>query len=105
MSPFDSNEILLSVDPEECYILPSAHFPILRAFNAISKDEIVNTSPTSNNKHEMSRGTCVDTLYKTRLQFISLTGNSNINREERKHRCAYICHAAIAGEILKSDCS
>ncbi len=32
MNPIESTELLVSVDPDESYILPSAHFPLLLCF-------------------------------------------------------------------------
>jgi phosphatidylinositol 3-kinase len=33
VNPIDSSELLSSVECDECYVLPSAHFPILMTFN------------------------------------------------------------------------
>jgi hypothetical protein len=37
VNPLDSKELLVGIDPKECYILPSAHFPILLTFDATER--------------------------------------------------------------------
>ena len=33
LNPLDSHEMIIGVDASECYILPSAHFPVLLTFD------------------------------------------------------------------------
>lgn len=38
VNPVKSNEMLCSIDPDQCYVLPSAHFPILLTFFASEEE-------------------------------------------------------------------
>ena len=83
VNPVESTELLSSMDYDECYILPSAHFPILLTFNVSerrSTDSVVG--------EEM--------LYQTTVEIVSLRGSRSMNNSQ------YIVHAAVAGEVLES---
>jgi hypothetical protein len=62
VNPIESSEVLTSVDPRECYILPSAHFPLLLTFNVTDKESV-------NSMFEQER------LYRTRVEVVSLRGS------------------------------
>jgi hypothetical protein len=83
VNPVESSELLSSVDCNECYILPSAHFPILLTFNVSERrcsDSIVGE----------------ERLYRTRVDILSLKSAA---------RCEYSSFSvegAITGSISKS---
>jgi hypothetical protein len=45
VNPLDSKELLVGIDPHECYILPSAHFPILLTFDATGRQAALLGAP------------------------------------------------------------
>jgi hypothetical protein len=38
----ECSKVLTSLDPNECYILPSAHFPLLSTFKVVDKQAATN---------------------------------------------------------------
>jgi len=107
LNPVDSRELLLSVVPEESHILPSAKIPLLLTFNTgCRKDKCIGDIETSDSSHgeiPVER-TGLDTLYKTKIEIISIRGEANSNfsgdsTAKKKKDDAYVVHAAIAGTI------
>jgi len=106
INPVDSRELLLSVVPEESHILPSAKFPLLLTFNTgCRKDSYignVGSSDTLNSEIPAER-IGIDTLYRTRIEVVSIRGETNNNfsgdSTVKKNDDAYVVHAAIAGAI------
>ena len=84
VNPVDSAELLSSVDCDECYILPSAHFPILLTFNV--SERRCSDTPTG-----------LEKLYRTTVEIVSLEGS--------KERRSTLVHAAVAGSIEASATS
>lgn len=84
VNPVDSTELLSSVDCDECYILPSAHFPILLTFNVSER-----------------RSTDVmlgeERLYRTKVELISLKG---VDADQD-----FVVQAAVGGSIDVSGVS
>lgn len=62
VNPIECCEVLTSVDPNECYILPSAHFPLLLTFNVVDKEEATKV---------INR----EKLYRTKVEVVSLRGS------------------------------
>jgi len=58
VNPIESLEVLTAVDPRECYILPSAHFPLLLTFHVTDKETAISQ----------------EQLYRTRVEVVSLRG-------------------------------
>lgn len=83
VNPVESAEVLLSVDYEECYILPSAHFPILLTFNAREQHP------------QGSSGR--DKLYQAVVEIISVRAHASAE--------SYVVHGAIAGLIAETRVS
>jgi hypothetical protein len=82
VNPVDSSELLSSVDYKECYILPSAHFPILLTFNVSERrcsDSIVGE----------------EKRYRTTIQLVSL-------RVDSPRDDSFSVQAAIAGSLAQS---
>ena len=83
VNPVDSSELLSSVDYDECYILPSAHFPILLTFNVSerrSSDSVIG--------EEM--------LYRTSVELVTLKSNKATENSR------FVVHGAIAGAVMAS---
>ena len=64
VNPIESTEVLTSVDPQECYILPSAHFPLLLTFNVAKEEEIIRNPVFGQER-----------IYRTRVEVVSLGGS------------------------------
>lgn len=84
VNPVDSNEILSSVDPERCYILPSAHFPLLLTFNV-------------SERHSTGDHLSEERIYRTKVELSNLQGHGRLKSS------AFVVHAAVAGQLLSSD--
>ena len=83
VNPVESSELLCSVDCNECYILPSAHFPILLTFNVSERrcsDLIVGE----------------ERLYRTRVELLSLKSSAVSTYQ------SFSVEGAIAGCIAQS---
>lgn len=79
LNPMDSSELLLSVVPEESYILPSAHFPLLLTF-----DSCPTTRSTASARM----------LHRTQIRVVSIQDES-----ENRESCAYVVHASVGGAV------
>jgi len=86
VNPVDSSELLSSLDHDECYILPSAHFPILLTFNVSER----RSSDVLNGEER---------LYRTKVELVSLKGHTI--SEDR----SFVLHAAVAGRVYESGTS
>lgn len=71
VNPVDSSELLVSVDSTECYILPSAHFPLLLTF-----DVQKNTSSRTETEHPDLRHK-EERMYRTRVEIVALRGSAS----------------------------
>lgn len=83
VNPVESSELLSSVDCNECYILPSAHFPILLTFNVSERrcsDSIVGE----------------ERLYRTKVELLSLKSSSPCEHH------TFSVQGAVAGMIAES---
>ncbi|KAL7557905.1 hypothetical protein ACA910_009220 [Epithemia clementina (nom. ined.)] len=84
VNPVESSELLSSVDTNECYIIPSAHFPLLLTFN-------ISEKRSSDDPMGMQR------IYRTTVELLTLRGS------ERLRSSAYVVHAGVAGTVVASD--
>ena len=98
VNPIESMEILSSVDPNECYILPSAHFPLLLTFNVTEKE---TASPMMKQER----------LYRTRIEVVSLRGSNkspvNVRRGSKGSGSSpsskiYFVQGAVAGVVRET---
>jgi len=94
INPVDSSELLVSVKSEECYILPSAHFPLLLTFNV--KDRRILDDKATSPGSETGAIIGKDILYRTRAEIVGLQGNVS------PESVSYIVHGAISGNIKES---
>jgi hypothetical protein len=84
VNPVESTELLSSIEFDQCYILPSAHFPLLLTFNVTEprgSDSVVGQ----------------DRKYRTNVKLESIRGSS----AEMMHR-SFVVHGALAGTICES---
>ena len=84
LNPIDS-EMLVSLDPQGCYILPSAHFPLLLTFDCRQEDEEESKSIFGPEK-----------LYRTKVELIALRGPSSPGR-------SFVIHGCVAGTVVESE--
>ena len=73
LNPIDPTQLLTSVDADECFILPSAHFPLLLCFNVeeyVGSPKKITTTTTKRDKFSGSSN--ADTLYRTKVEVLSL---------------------------------
>ena len=80
LNPMDSSEMLVSIVPEESYILPSAHFPLLLSFNSCPNP---HSAPSS-------RGM----LHRVHVKVVSVRGEVEGNETN-----SYAVNAAVGGTI------
>ena len=120
LNPVDSSEILLSVEPDESFILPSAHFPLLLCFNSTavntngSLDARVSSSPS-----EVGTGICAaesvpdktailggqQLVYRTKVEVIALHTSGSDGGSNAHPNCAYAVHAAVDGVVKHTGSS
>jgi Phosphatidylinositol 3- and 4-kinase len=83
VNPVESSELLCSIDCNECYILPSAHFPLLLTFNVSERrcsDFIVGE----------------ERLYRTRVELLSVKSAAICTYQ------SFSVEGAIAGSVAQS---
>jgi len=97
MSPTNSSEYLVSIDSENCYILPSAHFPILLSFRAALSELSIDHGAGSHIDSLCSS----DASYGVKIEFLSVRDSSEVNGALAN--TSYIAHAAVAGIIQKTE--
>ena len=110
LNPIDSSELLLLLEPEESFILPSAHFPLLLCFNSTRahSNASLDISPVCAaasipNKTALLGGQQI--LYRTKVEVIALHSSGSGDDNNSHQKCAYAVHAAIAGVIKQTGSS
>jgi hypothetical protein len=83
LNPIDS-EMLVSLDPQGCYILPSAHFPLLLTFDCRQDEDESTKSIFGPEK-----------LYRTKVELVDLRGASDPGR-------TFVVHGCVAGTVVES---
>jgi hypothetical protein len=102
LNPVDPSELLTSIDADECFILPSAHFPLLLCFNseydAIGSPKSGRTNQTLSPQSGGGGGNgSGDTLYRTVIEMLRLRSNSlTLNKD------AFIFQGAVAGVMQET---
>lgn len=104
VNPIDSSEVLVSVDPEECYILPSAHFPLLLTLNVDKKS--VGPPDAASSSLQQNSVLSEEQRYRTRIEFLGLCGKAvspaRVSRDGETSQSSYFVHAAVAGTVKES---
>ncbi len=100
INPVDPTESLDCIIPEECYILPSAHFPLLLAFNSSERGDLGLIANKS-----ISQLDNEDKVYRTTVKVNLVRGNEMSSKDLNKKESsgfAYVVHAAVGGEIKET---
>jgi hypothetical protein len=103
VNPVDPSELLTSIDADECFILPSAHFPLLLCFNteyhAIGSPRSGRPNQTLSPQRGGGGGNGGgDTLYRTVVEILGLRSQDlTLNMKD-----AFIFQGAVAGVIQES---
>ena len=90
LNPIDSS-ILLSVDTEGSYILPSAHFPLLLTFHYQDTEPGFTDFSSPFGEDEA--------IYRTKVQLLDVVGHTP--RPEEPKRC-FVVHGSVGGAIMQS---
>jgi hypothetical protein len=96
LNPMDTSEQLTSVDADECFILPSAHFPMLLCFNSI-----VSPSSPKSSQLNSSEERCF-TLYRTTVKFLGLKSTVPLSQKANGSGEAYVVQGAVGGVVQES---
>lgn len=101
LNPVDPSELLTSINVDECFILPSAHFPLLLCFNSennaagapkgLSQGWMQNT--VLSRSHSNS-----ETIYRTSFEILGLHSKQWPN----KIKDAFLVQCAVSGVIQES---
>lgn len=87
LNPLDSDELIIGVDAPECYILPSAHFPVLLTFDC---QDLENRESTNNVFG-------VQKFYRTivEIMHVQCAGRAAVRRN-------FVVHASVGGPIQET---
>jgi len=96
LNPVDTSELLVSVDSEECFILPSAHFPLLLCFN--SEQNI--GSPRAISKAHRGQQNGADIMYRVKVEIMGLSCS-----EDRYLGDIFAVQGAVGGTVQVSGLS
>ena len=102
LNPVDPSELLTSVDADECFILPSAHFPLLLCFNSEHYVGSPKKKAAPQSKRQMSQedgGSSGDTLYRTKVEIMGLRSTL---LSQNKANEAFVIQGTVAGIIEES---
>ncbi len=101
INPVNPAETLDSIIPEESYILPSAHFPLLLAFNSSERTDISRGRSKSDRNAKSNNDV---RLYRTTVKINLVRGNESRSKNSNKNKSgsAYVVHAAVGGEIKET---
>ena len=117
LDPLDSScEPLSSIDSDECYILPSAHFPLLLTFDCqkrrtedkniifsrhgMSKD---NKDSQMSNKSTTSILFGEECIYRTTVELVALKGSRVSKNNEKLPTRGFIVHGSVSGSVVESQ--
>lgn len=100
LNPFDSSELLLTLVPEESFILPSAHFPLLLSFKSLTRPYAEKESKMPPSVENCESG-FNETLYRTKVEFLTVKGKANTDGSLNKN--SFIVHAALSGKIQETN--
>eukprot|EP00584_Thalassiosira_punctigera_P004862 CAMPEP_0172528256 /NCGR_PEP_ID=MMETSP1067-20121228/2704_1 /TAXON_ID=265564 ORGANISM="Thalassiosira punctigera, Strain Tpunct2005C2" /NCGR_SAMPLE_ID=MMETSP1067 /ASSEMBLY_ACC=CAM_ASM_000444 /LENGTH=1254 /DNA_ID=CAMNT_0013312137 /DNA_START=70 /DNA_END=3834 /DNA_ORIENTATION=- len=107
LNPVDPSELLTSVDADECFILPSAHFPLLLCFDVERRAGSSREGTASQSKGGFSprqgggNSSDGDTLYRSKVEIVSL--HSTVLPKTPKE--AFVIQGTVAGVIEESGVS
>lgn len=97
INPVNPAECLVSIIPEESFILPSAHFPLLLTFSSCSRYGVDAALKQSSNS--MTN----EILYRTTVKIKAVRGSGNaLNDGDKKSGFAFLVHATVAGNMKET---
>lgn len=98
INPVNAAEYLVSIIPEESYILPSAHFPLLLTFSSCAR-----TISDNNKLSSFSNATENEILYRTTVKVKLVKANSSAQKDDQKKTgFAYFVHATVGGSMKET---
>jgi len=116
LDPIDSSsQPLLSIDTNGCYILPSAHFPLLLTFDCKRRGKkdlsikgrsrdtggITNFKPSSRTTTPHLFGE--EQIYRTSVEFVALKGAKAVAGNEKSRSRGFTVHGSVAGCVIESQ--
>jgi hypothetical protein len=121
LNPIDTTEVLLSLDPTECYILPSAHFPWLLTFDCrerplplspkLAPQQRQDSRESPQLKRERRRQSHSifgrEKLYRTKVELVSLNGDTGSQQSRSRQQLpesslAFVVHGTVSGAVVES---
>jgi hypothetical protein len=117
LDPIDSSsEPLLSIDTKGCYILPSAHFPLLLTFDCSrsdrkdrpsgkfnSRDKIRDASNSEiSNRISASTVFGEEQIYRTTVELVELKGSRVCKSNTKLLPRSFSVHGSVAGSVAES---
>ncbi len=114
LDPIDSST-LASIDSSQCYILPSAHFPLLLTFESERRrtDDYQNLfSRHSKNKENRDSRTLnksttsillgEERIYRTTVELVALKGSRVARDNEKLPTRGFTVHGSVSGSVVES---
>jgi phosphatidylinositol 3-kinase len=93
VNPIDSSQILTSIDSQDCFILPSAHFPLLLTFHVKHGEQDTSVAKSRNTTIPVLGE---EKLYRTKVQLMAIRGSRLAAGR------AYVVQVAVAGTLQES---
>jgi hypothetical protein len=117
LDPIDSSsEPLSSIDSDECYILPSAHFPLLLTFECkkrsnqekhIQFDSHSKSKYPRNFQASKQNTTSIlygeERIYRTTVELIALKGSRVVENNEKLPTRGFTVHGSVSGSVVESQ--
>ena len=100
LNPIDSLEQLTSVDADECFILPSAHFPMLLCFN--SRPSSGSPSSPISSRLFTTEESRLNTLYRTKIKILGLRSSVPLSQKANGSGEAYVVQCSVGGVVQES---
>ena len=117
LDPIDSSsKPLSSIDTKGCYILPSAHFPLLLTFDCVGSGKQQRSSSLNNShskKIDMDKETITKTvgdynvfgeqqIYRTAVELVKLKGSRITESNSKLSPRAFFAHVSVSGSVAES---
>jgi hypothetical protein len=108
VNPIDSELMLVSLDTQGCYILPSAHFPLLLTFDCQEEEEEEvqeEDDPQISPKEKEKKGSSIfgpEKLYRTKVELVELRVGASLRDRGGVTGRTYIAHGSVAGTVVES---
>jgi len=113
LDPIDSScQPLLSIDTNDCYILPSAHFPILLTFNCKrSKKSFPDEGQSGDNEKRTNTQVLKNSspnlfgeeqIYRTSVELVELKGSQSVLGTGKSSSSTFAVHGSVTGSVIKS---